>query len=181
MSSLLCLLSGPSELFRKTSPRRPRRSQRPTRSHRDNRTFGPKSFGLFSRVFLRWGFESLRVHSPRLAASSSYRRKPVSRKPDWIPCQARNDGPGQKTIPRSLLRGGSISRGFLGSSACFAVQRHYSGVWKKRIPAGAVGRPSLFWRVQRSGTWANLNWTRVPDRVGECREVARSGELSSTS
>ncbi|MDE2059402.1 MAG: four helix bundle protein [candidate division NC10 bacterium] len=35
----------------------------------------------------------LRVHSPRLAASSSYRRKPVSRGSDWIPCQARNDGP----------------------------------------------------------------------------------------
>ena len=27
----------------------------------------------------------LGVHSPRLAANSSYRRKPVSRGPDWIP------------------------------------------------------------------------------------------------
>jgi len=32
------------------------------------------------------------VHSPRLAAKASYRRKPVSRKADWIPCQVRNDG-----------------------------------------------------------------------------------------
>jgi hypothetical protein len=30
--------------------------------------------------------ESLRVYSLRLAAKSSYRRKPVFRKPDWIPC-----------------------------------------------------------------------------------------------
>ena len=50
----------------------------------------------------------LGVHSPQLAASSSYRRKPVSRGPDWIPCQARNDGPEQKTIPRSLLRSSSF-------------------------------------------------------------------------
>ena len=49
----------------------------------------------------------MRVHSPRLAASSSYRRKPVSRKPDWISCLARNDGPDQKTIPRGLPRGSS--------------------------------------------------------------------------
>ena len=53
--------------------------------------------------------ESTRVHSPRLAASSSYRRKPVSRKPDGIPCQARNDGPEQKTIPRGLPRGSSFT------------------------------------------------------------------------
>jgi hypothetical protein len=52
--------------------------------------------------------ESLRVHSPRLAANSSYRRKPVSRKPDWIPCQARNDGLGEKGIPRCLRRGRSF-------------------------------------------------------------------------
>ncbi|GEM_PF-2213024 len=51
----------------------------------------------------------LRVDTPRRAASSSYRRKPVSRGPDWIPCQARNDGPEQKTIPRDLLRGSSFS------------------------------------------------------------------------
>src|SRR5574337_1183468 len=48
----------------------------------------------------------LGFHSPRLVASSSYRRKPLSRWPDWIPCQApacacphadrRNDGPEQK-------------------------------------------------------------------------------------
>ncbi len=38
-------------------------------------------------------FIPFRVDTPRLAASSSYRRKPVSRGPDWIPCQARNDGP----------------------------------------------------------------------------------------
>jgi len=57
--------------------------------------------------FQQLGIESTRVHSPRLAASSSYRRKPVSRKPDWIPCQARNDGPEQKTIPRGLPRGSS--------------------------------------------------------------------------
>ena len=58
----------------------------------------------------------LRVHSPRLSASSSYRRKPdrgpgqapVSRGLDWIPCQARNDGPEQETIPRGLLRGSSF-------------------------------------------------------------------------
>ena len=55
--------------------------------------------------------ESTRVHSPRLAASASYRRKPVSRKPDWIPCQARNDGPEQKTIPRGKPRGSSFGRG----------------------------------------------------------------------
>jgi hypothetical protein len=54
-------------------------------------------------------FIPLRVDTPRLAASSSYRRKPVSRGPDWIPCQARNDGPEQKTIPRSLLRGSSLT------------------------------------------------------------------------
>jgi len=54
--------------------------------------------------------ESVRVHSPRLAASSSYRRKPVSRKPDSIPCLARNDGPDQKTIPRGLPRGSSFRR-----------------------------------------------------------------------
>ena len=53
-------------------------------------------------------FIPLRVDTPRLAASSSYRRKPVSRGPDWIPYQARNDGPGQKTIPRGLPRGGFI-------------------------------------------------------------------------
>jgi len=51
-----------------------------------------------------------RVDTPRLAASTSYRRKPVSRGPDWIPCQARNDGPEQKTIPRGLPRGGFIIR-----------------------------------------------------------------------
>ena len=48
--------------------------------------------------------ESMGVHSPRLAVSSSYRRKPVSRRPDWIPCQARNDGREHKTIPRGLPR-----------------------------------------------------------------------------
>jgi len=53
----------------------------------------------------RLWLESYGVHSPRLAANSSYRRKPVSRKPDWIPCQARNDGLGDKTIPRCLRRG----------------------------------------------------------------------------
>ena len=56
----------------------------------------------------------LEVHSSRLAASSSYRRKPVSRGPDWIPCQARNDGPEWKTIPRSLLQGSSFYLGFIG-------------------------------------------------------------------
>jgi hypothetical protein len=48
------------------------------------------------------------LYSPPLAANLSYRRKPVSRKPDWIPCQARNDGPGEKTIPRCLRRGRSL-------------------------------------------------------------------------
>ena len=52
--------------------------------------------------------ESLGVHSPRLAANSSYRQKPVSRKPDWIPCQAWNDGPGEKTIPRCFRLGRSL-------------------------------------------------------------------------
>ncbi len=52
----------------------------------------------------------MRVHSPRLAASSSYRRKPVSRRPGWIPCQARNDGREQETIPRGLPRGSSFAR-----------------------------------------------------------------------
>ena len=50
------------------------------------------------------------VHSPRLAAKSSYRRKPVSRKPEWIPpyqirgrlSLARNDGP-MKEDDRLLL------------------------------------------------------------------------------
>jgi len=32
-----------------------------------------------------WQLNPLGVHSPRLAASSSYRRKPVSMGPDWIP------------------------------------------------------------------------------------------------
>jgi len=45
------------------------------------------------------------VHSPRLTANLSYRRTPVSRKQSWIPCQARNDGPGEKTIPGCLRRG----------------------------------------------------------------------------
>ena len=50
---------------------------------------------------------SLRVHSPRLAANSSYRRKPVSRKADWIPCQARNDeARGEEDTP--LLAAGSF-------------------------------------------------------------------------
>jgi len=56
------------------------------------------------------------LYSPPLAANSSYRRKPVSRKPDWIPPyqirgrlrQARNGGPGEKTIPRCLRRGRSF-------------------------------------------------------------------------
>ncbi len=43
-------------------------------------------------------------NSPRLAAISSYRRKPVSRKSSRIPCQARNDGQGHKAIPHNLLR-----------------------------------------------------------------------------
>jgi len=56
------------------------------------------------------------VHSPRLAANLSYRRTPdrgqgqapISRKQSWIPCQARNDGPGEKTIPGCLRRGSSV-------------------------------------------------------------------------
>jgi purine-binding chemotaxis protein CheW len=35
--------------------------------------------------------ESLRVHSPRLAVSPSFRRKPESRKLDWMPDQVRHD------------------------------------------------------------------------------------------
>jgi len=31
------------------------------------------------------------LYSPPLAASSSFRRKPESRRPDWIPHQVRND------------------------------------------------------------------------------------------
>gem|GEM_PF-5948500 len=62
-----------------------------------------------------------RVHSPRLAASSSYRRKPVSRGPrldspvssTGQACRARNDGPEQKTISRSLLRGSSFAPPFI--------------------------------------------------------------------
>ena len=47
------------------------------------------------------------MHSPRLAAKSSYRRKPVSRKADWIPCQVRNDGArGEEDTP--LLAAGSF-------------------------------------------------------------------------
>jgi len=64
--------------------------------------------GLFGRASTALG-----LYSPPPAANASYRRKPVSRKPDWIPpyrvrgrlSQARNDGPGEKAIPRSLLRG----------------------------------------------------------------------------
>lgn len=72
------------------------------------------------------GLNLLRVHSPRCAASASYRRTmdqspgqaPVSREPDWISCQApvcmrrrtgrRNDGSEQKTRPRSKLWGSSL-------------------------------------------------------------------------
>jgi len=41
----------------------------------------------------------LGLYSPPLAANSSYRRKPVSRKPAWIPCQARNDGKEEGDTP----------------------------------------------------------------------------------
>ena len=63
-----------------------------------------RPFGALLAPEGRWTFILLRVDTPRLATSSSYRRKPVSRGSDWIPCQARNDGPEQKTIPRSLPR-----------------------------------------------------------------------------
>lgn len=53
-------------------------------------------------------YRSGRAHSSRFAASSSYQRTPdrrpgqapVSKRPDWIPCQAGNDGPEQRTIPQ---------------------------------------------------------------------------------
>lgn len=53
----------------------------------------------------------LRVHSKRLAASSSYRRKPVSRRArldspvssTGQACHARNDEPEQRMLPRGLL------------------------------------------------------------------------------
>jgi len=56
------------------------------------------------------------LRSPRLAANLSYGRTPdcgqgqapISRKQSWIPCQARNDGPREKTIPGCLRRGSSL-------------------------------------------------------------------------
>src|SRR4030042_3278621 len=58
-------------------------------------------------------FKSLWVHSPRLVANSSYRRKPVSRKWYWIPpypvrgrvSQARNDIPRTETDTPLLAAG----------------------------------------------------------------------------
>ena len=41
------------------------------------------------------------IHSPRLAACSSYRRKPVSRGPDWIP-------------PYQQVRGRRVKHGMTG-------------------------------------------------------------------
>lgn len=52
--------------------------------------------------------ESIRVHSPRPAVSSSYRRTPVSRGSGWISCQARNDGLEREAISGNLLRGSSF-------------------------------------------------------------------------
>jgi len=37
------------------------------------------------------GLNPFGLYSPPLAASSSFRRKPESRRPDWIPHQVRND------------------------------------------------------------------------------------------
>jgi len=71
----------------------------------------------------RQDIDSTWVHSPRLAASSSYRRKPVSRNPDWIPCQARNDEPEEKTIPRGLPRGRSSSAAFTPRNRVSATPR----------------------------------------------------------
>ena len=64
-------------------------------------------------------FESKSVHSrclPRVRHTGPgfHRGKiqPVSRKPNWIPCQARNDGPEQKTIPCGLPRVRHTGPGF---------------------------------------------------------------------
>jgi hypothetical protein len=58
--------------------------------------------------------------------------QPVSRKPDWIPCQARNDGPGGKTIPRCLRRGRSF-RASAGRS-----RRRSRGI-RSRGPRNSLG------------------------------------------
>jgi hypothetical protein len=51
-------------------------------------------------------------HSARLAANSSYRRKPVSRKSYWIPCQARNDGSGDRGRYPAACGGPFVERPF---------------------------------------------------------------------
>ena len=53
-----------------------------------------KSCRPLSRVFwfcIKCGLNPFGLYSPPLAASSSFRRKPESRRPDWIPHQVRND------------------------------------------------------------------------------------------
>ena len=42
-------------------------------------------------LFLSSNLNPFGLYSPPLAASSSFRRKPESRRPDWIPHQVRND------------------------------------------------------------------------------------------
>jgi hypothetical protein len=46
---------------------------------------------LKQAITLRSSLNPFGVYSPPLAASSSFRRQPESRRPDWIPHQVRND------------------------------------------------------------------------------------------
>jgi hypothetical protein len=107
--------------------------------------------------------ESLGVHSPRLAANSSYRRKPVSRKPDWIPCQARNDGQGYRRYPVACC-------GVVHLPHLRRVRRFHLWGFRFRLVEGAYPRsPALDGRV---GSQNGIPTLRVKKRDARHKKQA---------
>ncbi len=116
----------------------------------------------------------MRVHSPRLAASSSYRRMPVSRGPDWIPCQARNDGREQETIPRGLPRGSSF-RAERDTCTISDLCGSQSGArWQLAHRAPAKSARLWMSRMVQHGKCATSECAVFPIRAGSLRFLSHA-------